>query len=442
MEIFQHLGDSVERAYKNAGYEHNAFASIANSALGEFNLPHEVTLSNLLNVQFAQPMDQDAHPFSDLSTRVFQTENFYIEILFWSNSTTTIHQHSFSGAFKVLEGSSLHTKYKFNERTRIDKHLQFGGVKAVSHEILKKGDIERIDAGENGLTHSLYHLDNPSITLVVRTNGREFTAPQMDLVPPAISIASQSLSKDKLVRNAIQSHMAIESVADESAAKRWVELLSKIGWPRIFQVCLELKSNLIESPVRTLLDANLFQKDEAGQLLANAIDQSNLLSNLSKGRSSISEPSLRFFLALLLNVHNREGIFQILESTHPNDDPSDILTRWIIGLGNPENVLSATTHVGQGWHHRKAPSLSLVHFARGVTICPKEHLQLTVATAVKMTSTEKFEHHLRSIEGISPNTISKCHHALAYFKSMPELRPLYNTSESNAALGQVVHGQS
>jgi hypothetical protein len=35
-----------------------------------------------------------------------------IEALFWVDGTTSIHQHSFSGAFQVLAGKSIHSRYR------------------------------------------------------------------------------------------------------------------------------------------------------------------------------------------------------------------------------------------------------------------------------------------------------------------------------------------
>src|SRR5215210_575887 len=44
---------------------------------------------------------------------VFWDERFRVDVLFWHTATTGIHQHKFCGAFTLLAGSSVHSRYDF-----------------------------------------------------------------------------------------------------------------------------------------------------------------------------------------------------------------------------------------------------------------------------------------------------------------------------------------
>ena len=48
---------------------------------------------------------------------VFEAPGFYIEVLSWFPSRTSIHGHGFTGAFRVLDGYSLQVGYRFEEES-------------------------------------------------------------------------------------------------------------------------------------------------------------------------------------------------------------------------------------------------------------------------------------------------------------------------------------
>ena len=56
---------------------------------------------------------QSFYTFSDLPINVFKHPKFFIEVLFWSNGTTTTHSHSFTGGFYVVSGESLNVVSAF-----------------------------------------------------------------------------------------------------------------------------------------------------------------------------------------------------------------------------------------------------------------------------------------------------------------------------------------
>ena len=94
------------------------------------------------------------------------------------DATASIHQHAFSGAFRVVTGSSLHSEYEFVEQARVSQLLLLGEVRTQRLEALTRGDVRRITSGRAGLVHSLFHLDQPSVTLVIRTYGEPWAQPQ------------------------------------------------------------------------------------------------------------------------------------------------------------------------------------------------------------------------------------------------------------------------
>src|SRR5688572_18357383 len=140
-------------------------------------IPHQIDLDS----EFGQP------PLS-----VYAEERFFIQVIFWRDGTTAVHQHAFSGAFGVLAGGSIHSEYEWVPRRRVNAHLHFGDIERTKLELLAAGDVRPIASGRR-LIHSLFHLDRPSISVVVRTAQDADTGPQYTYWRPHCSRAAQRL---------------------------------------------------------------------------------------------------------------------------------------------------------------------------------------------------------------------------------------------------------
>ena len=119
MKVFSELGLSVEEAWREANYSETAFPEIASKALADARLREKVTPWEIIRWLASEPQlprqpDIEAM-FGNPPITLFCGPRFYIDIYFWVDGTTEIHQHGFAGAFQVLVGSSLHSRYSFIE---------------------------------------------------------------------------------------------------------------------------------------------------------------------------------------------------------------------------------------------------------------------------------------------------------------------------------------
>ncbi len=169
------------------------FWDVAKWGLTAERLPPQVDLS----AKFGQP------PLT-----VYSGRDFRIEVLFWVQGVPAIHQHSFSGAFHVMHGSSLQSLWDFEPTEQVAMRLAFGRVSLKKAELLRKGDSRPIIAG-NRLIHSTFHLDRPSLTVVVRTVGETDQLPQYSYLPPTIAYAQ----KRRPLREA--THSAVKNAFDQ-----------------------------------------------------------------------------------------------------------------------------------------------------------------------------------------------------------------------------------
>ena len=181
---FQILGEEIHANLKHNSFDEQAFPAIAAEALSRIDLQNDFQLDQLAEFVITTKIKQQPSlAFSNLPPIVYRCEEFYIELLIWMDATTAIHQHAFSGAFRVLVGSSFHSVYEFNEHEQINSQLLLGDVRLKMAEILRTGDVRLIHSGRSGLAHALFHLDRPSVTVVVRNHGEPWALPVHACLP-------------------------------------------------------------------------------------------------------------------------------------------------------------------------------------------------------------------------------------------------------------------
>jgi len=196
VDFFEALGERVGRAWRQAAYDELAFPEIATSMLAESRFAERVTLGDIVDwtattARIPHQIDLDSE-FGQPPLSVYAEERFFIQVIFWRDGTTAVHQHAFSGAFGVLAGGSIHSEYEWVPRRRVNAHLHFGDIERTELELLAAGDVRPIASGRR-LIHSLFHLDRPSISVVVRTAQDADTGPQYTYWRPHCSRAAQRL---------------------------------------------------------------------------------------------------------------------------------------------------------------------------------------------------------------------------------------------------------
>src|SRR3954454_24279175 len=115
--LFQGLGRTVLERWKREDFSLVKFPATPPSALDKCSPARQVDLSAFMRdflLDDEQPFQTDSD-FGEPELVAYSHPRFYIQILFWTDGTTAIHQHEFSGAFHVMHGSSIHAQYEFEK---------------------------------------------------------------------------------------------------------------------------------------------------------------------------------------------------------------------------------------------------------------------------------------------------------------------------------------
>ena len=135
-------GRFVEERWRRANRDEHAFPEIALEAMA-LHAPSEVDPGEVTAWALeadALTVQADLHSrFGEPSLTIYSGEGFRVDLLFWLDGTTTIHRHRFSGAFRVLLGSSLHSEFNFTMQRRVNSRLQLGALRMTRAELLEPG---------------------------------------------------------------------------------------------------------------------------------------------------------------------------------------------------------------------------------------------------------------------------------------------------------------
>jgi len=348
MKIFEQLGQDIEAEWKSVEYDVNQLPEISAKHLSDFDLLSKTTSSDIVDWALQQtelPEQRDpGAKFGDPPITLFNAPRFHIDVYFWLEGTTSIHQHSFCGAFLVLEGSSIHSHYEFETEEQISDVARVGKMSLLSCELLKPGAIQKILPGQKYI-HSLFHLERPSVTIVVRTHSIPLDLPQYEYLKPGFAIDPfyEDLTLNKklqVLRMTIEagypdvSELVKRLLGDSDLYSSYLILMNLRSGSGIDQLKSLFKLEEGDDRFEGLLEVACDKHREYGALMKAVFAEQKKTDHLVRLRSIISDSEQRYFLALLLNLDSREQIVKMIESRFAGSNPIDKILDWISDLTN------------------------------------------------------------------------------------------------------------
>jgi hypothetical protein len=329
MDLFRRTGDEIRRRFLAAELDDEAFPDIVVPVLEEARLHEAVTLESLVDgVLDAErlPPAAVAETFSDAGVCVYHDAHFSIEVLTWLDASTMAHEHGFCGAFQVLAGGSLHTTYRFDAQRRVSEKLTFGRLERSRVERLRPGAIAPILPG-NRFIHRLFHLERPSLSLVVRTSVKG-ALPQYAYLEPGIAYdpfgRSQALAQHvKLLR-------VLQRLNHPGFVERLCKRIESADLYSAFILAMEFGRGLQGHDDLGGLAPILHERfREQATTVESALEQRRRFDRITALRRRVSDPDQRFFLALLLNAADRSELLDLIAGDRPGQPPEELALGWL-----------------------------------------------------------------------------------------------------------------
>lgn len=348
MQFFQELGALIEGRWRDKNYAEDVFPQIAADALAETNPNQHVSpweIIRWLNNAPVLPEQQDVEGrFGNPPITLHVGPRFYIDVYYWMDGTTSTHQHAFCGAFQVLLGSSIHSRYRFENRQEINAHFATGNITLDTVNLLGEGDVQKIHPGSQYI-HSLFHLDRPSATITVRTRFSPEGSPQYDYQKPYFAI--DPFYKSPAMVKKVQSAALLLSMRHPDADELIGEALSNSDFQTAFAIIevafkhltndhLEKSFGISSGRQRfeAYLDIVRRRHGELAEMILPVIEESQRQHYIQWRRQQITSNEHRFFLALLLNVPDRARLLELVKERFPEANPIQTVAEWFEELAN------------------------------------------------------------------------------------------------------------
>jgi hypothetical protein len=343
MKEFEQLGELVEHRWRAENYSEKLFPQIAAEVLIECDLPAKVDPWDIIRwVHRATtlPEQQDVEgKFGNPPITLFSGSRFYVDVYYWLDGTTSIHQHSFTGAFQVLLGSSIHSHYSFDEKRIINEHFSIGDLKLEDVQLLQKNDVRKIQPGRQFI-HSLFHLDRPSATITVRTQHTPSAAVQYDYRKPHFAL--NPFFRNVALTKKMQTVGLLLGMKHKDADAMIGDLISSSDFHTAYFVLQEvfhlLRINQMDElfglssgkdRFQALLDKCRKTHGEVTDLIMPVLEEQRRQLDIVNRRGTITTDEHRFFLALLLNISSREKILELVQQRYPATDPVEKVLDWV-----------------------------------------------------------------------------------------------------------------
>jgi hypothetical protein len=323
MKIFMEMQRVIAERWAAQEMDSLTFSEIAQGVLEEFAPASSVSTVDLVQWASSAALPIQPDPKSDFGQPpvcVANAGRFMIQVLFWVDGTTSIHQHGFSGAFQVLAGSRFHAAYGFEKSDRVNDHLLLGKLTFREAELLERGATRPIVPGP-GFIHALFHLDRPSLTLVARTFHDIEQGPQYEYFKPGLAL--DPFYQDISVLKRLQLVRFLQSVGDPSWSAVLLRLVRQSSLFEIVQILKYVVDNRLDDhSLEDVLNVVRVMHAQRGELVAAALENRLRERYIVDSRRKVIDQDQRFFLALLLNLERRSSIYETIEKRRVGEDPA------------------------------------------------------------------------------------------------------------------------
>lgn len=340
-QFFKHLGEWVERDWSRSDFNLAAFPDTAVRALQACRPAEHLSAMDVVEWvhgtdALPAQMDIAAH-FGNPPVTVFRARGFHIDVYYWLEGDTDIHQHAFCGAFTVLQGTSLQGIYTFEKGRVLHPRLIQGQLRLESLRLMKPGDIQPLAAGERFL-HSVLHLDYPTVTLLIRAEVPE-SGPQHSYKMPGLSYLPLSFCAHTLRRRVQLLRMMdlVEQARMREQLCAGLRTADPLTFAHLVLESRPLFQNDWQGFADILNEVYPAQEEVLDALLPvlRDVKRVNRITHLKN--ATARDPDLRYLTALLFFCTQRLRFIEAMRLRFPEEEPLEktcaLLSRLSAAMG-------------------------------------------------------------------------------------------------------------
>lgn len=317
----QHLADLIHSRWSATSFDDGAFPPLAAEALRETALHSSISAADIVESLISpwHSSDHLSHHVCPQIVTLFSSTHFDVRGHFWVDEIGSPHQHGWSGAYQVIEGSSLEALFEFSQLARVRTSFRLGELRTRSIRMLNPGDTVAVEAGKRML-HALWHIDRPAVSVSVR--ARLQSDRTMDYLRPGVAFDTLPRDIDWEMRGRCLDFLAR---TDTRAYQIQLERLARhADLPTTF---FALRQAFLEyDPVgEAVLDAARSRHGDLFRIVERSLADISRYRSFNHLRPQVRERGSRQFLGLLYLAPDRDAIHRFVAGQCPNQPVFDTL---------------------------------------------------------------------------------------------------------------------
>jgi len=346
LEYFYKLDGDIERAWDAEGRDEDRFSEVAATALRALppsrGLDLEKLIDTLLDPAVTKP-SQLAPPgvFGQPGATVFRGRDYLVEVYFWQQSVSAIHDHPFCGAFTLLQGFSVEAVYSFVTHEDLGPRARLGNLSLESLALIEPGHVGAFGRRRHALVHALLHVPVPSVSLVVRTERADG---YLRYFPPGVAIAMDAPLET--FERPMQLLDTLRLSGHPGYSRRFEGFLRSADFETTFRIMSRTWFGLTAQERETWLNVARERHGDRVEMIREALQQAEVDYEADALRQRLSDPEHRFITTALLLSGNRSELLDLLAKRLT--DPLESLHRFIDEAGvfaDDEAASAAIAHV-------------------------------------------------------------------------------------------------
>ncbi|GAB5562710.1 MAG: hypothetical protein SynsKO_43570 [Synoicihabitans sp.] len=326
MDYFKEVGEKLSARCGDGELGEN-FPELAAEVLAEFTVPADVGIEFMADWALGRERLPEQvnfqSGFGEPPLVVYEEPRFFAEVLFWFHGRTSIHGHGFYGAYQVLAGYSVEAEFAYRRDEEPVPGIQVGELEPKALRLITPGEITRI-LPEEAFIHTVMHMGNPSLTLVIRNRGELV---QYDYAMNGLGIDAYRDSQTH-VRQA-QVLCAFHAANPDGFATRFLEFLGTGSAHRLARILKEMERELdpefVMGEVRELAVARF---GSVGELIIDSFTRTIRGNMIWDEVAETDDPAMQLRTALLDLFPENEDLLKVVGKTFPDRDPNDVLESW------------------------------------------------------------------------------------------------------------------
>lgn len=190
------LSNKLEKTFDKENFSQQAYESLESLQITCNLLDLEIQISKLISEKKLPKQVNLYNVFGQPPITIFNNNKFATDLYFWQDNDTSIHSHSFRGAFKIFSGHSLHEQFSVKRLDDKFEDIYLSKIELSRSELLSTGNTHQINSGEEFI-HRLVHLSNPTVTICLRTVD-DLAINQWQYFSSGVSIQKNNISESEL----------------------------------------------------------------------------------------------------------------------------------------------------------------------------------------------------------------------------------------------------